>query len=174
MGKPKKTVIHAAANRAEAETIMSYLRESHLECLRLQALMEYRKKKIDDELAPPITILLSRIAESSEQLRGWALANPTEFGTRRSIELIHGTLGFRIGNLKLVKKTKSTWDDLVDIVAGALGRVYIRTKYEVDRESIIAHRSDIPPDAMEECGLSVIQEDAFFVEPKFEDVKGFK
>jgi len=158
-------------SRQHAEDVMGDVRDLQIQKVRVMADREAAIKEIQERCQEPLKVIDDQIGIYSEQLRVWAEANPSEFGARKSLELTHGTIGWRVGMPKLVKKSKQTWEQLVGLVKDALGGGFIRTKEEVDREAIIAARETLPPAMLRQCGLAIAQEEAFFVEPKMEDVE---
>jgi phage host-nuclease inhibitor protein Gam len=98
--------------------------------------------------------------------QAWAEANPSEFAGKKSIEMVHGTVGFRTGMPKLKLLTGWTWDRVKDALQNGNFRDYIRTKQEVDKERLLADREQIGDAMRTVCGCRVVQDEPFFVEPK--------
>ena len=129
----------------------------------------------DGEIAAIDRIYEEPMAAIGEQLeakmllaQNWAENNPTEFGARKSIDFVNGTVGFRTGQPKLAKLAGWTWDRILE----AVGRIlpdYVRVKKEVDRERIIADRETLAP-MFKDIGVKVEQDEAFFVEPTREEI----
>lgn len=119
----------------------------------------------------------SKLAKLNEE-REEAVANMQNFAeynreslftSRKSMDLPHGVLGFRTGTPKVEKSKKLTWEGIIEDLK-ALDPSYVRTKEEVNKELIIANRNE--PETMfklNKIGVSVAQEETFFVEPKGED-----
>jgi phage host-nuclease inhibitor protein Gam len=128
-------------------------------------------KAVQDKHAARLQTIEKELERNTELLSGWAEANPSEFGKSKSLDMTHGKVGWRTGMPKLVKKSKATWDALVDIVCDSLGSDYIRIKKEVNREAIVDARSEIPPESLRECGLAIVQEENFFVDPNLEEIE---
>jgi phage host-nuclease inhibitor protein Gam len=99
--------------------------------------------------------------------QAWAEANPTEFGGKKSLEMVHGTVGFRTGMPRLKLLAGWTWDRVKETLLQGNFKDYIRTKQEVDKERLLAERDQIG-DAMGKIGCRVVQDEPFFVEPKRE------
>lgn len=103
------------------------------------------------------------------------------FAKRKSLEMTHGVIGFRTGQPKCKTARGTTWADALELVKDRLPN-YIRTKEEVDKDRLLADRNlpcrrdDEPEEAarpllheMALCGILVVQEESFFVEPKREE-----
>jgi phage host-nuclease inhibitor protein Gam len=102
-------------------------------------------------------------------LEAWASGNPDEFAAgRKSIEFVHGTVGFRTGQPKLKTARGFTWDKVAAKI-NALGMErFLRRRIEVDREAIIAQRDNLTAGAMLGMGVQIAQDETFYVEPKAE------
>lgn len=115
---------------------------------------------------------LGQIAEDIEAktalARDWAEANQGEFGKAKSISLTHGIVGWRIGNVTLKTLAGWTWDRVLEKLATSPGwDHYIRTKREVNKESLLAAREELD---LKQVGVRVVQDERFFVETKVETV----
>ncbi len=102
--------------------------------------------------------------------RGWSEANPHEFGASRSIETVHGVVGWRTGQPALKTLPGWTFDRVLQTLKsmGALG--YIRVKEEVHKQNLLSDRDALGAEKLREIGLRVVQEETFFVEPKLTEV----
>jgi phage host-nuclease inhibitor protein Gam len=102
-------------------------------------------------------------------MEAWAALHPAEFAAQRSIDLVHGKLGFRTGNptLKCIKGCK--WEHVLDMLRchGSTQR-YIRTVEEPNKDLLLADREKIGADRLRTLGMQVDQVDRFYVEPKLE------
>lgn len=156
--------------RQEAEECLAQIRALAIEQHERAAALEAAKKELDEKYSVRNTEISQEMAGLQAMLMDWAEANPSEFGAKKSLAMTHGTIGWRIGNHKLIKKTKATWETLVDLVAGALGDAYVRTKRE-DRERIIADRATLPTESLREIGLAVVQEETFYIEPRLDQIE---
>jgi phage host-nuclease inhibitor protein Gam len=94
----------------------------------------------------------------------WAESNPKEFSARKSIEMTHGTIGFRTGMPRLKTLKGMTWEKVVNRLRAATPE-FIRRKEEADKDRLLAERAtlDLPS-----IGLQVVQDETFFVEVKRE------
>lgn len=157
-------------SRADAEAALAQIRHFTIAKNCLVNDREKKLKAIDEQYGPRLKQLDADIIALAERLRTFAENAPEEFGKRKSVEWVHGTFGFRTGTPKLVKKLKAAWNSatFIERVKNALGALYIRTVEEVNREQIINDRGVLPADSLREAGLSIEQDEAFFVEPKIE------
>jgi len=122
---------------------------------------------IKDRYSEEIGLQDDLIKAASADLEAWALANPSEFIKPKSIEMMHGTLGFRTGTPKLKLLRGWTWEKVTQAVEGLLPN-FIRSKPEVDKEAIIAQREELG-EFLPTVGLKVDQDEGFFIVPKLTD-----
>jgi phage host-nuclease inhibitor protein Gam len=163
----------ADVTRTDAEAALRQIRAFTIAKNCLMNDREKKLKALDEQYGPRLKQLDEDVTALAELLRTFAENNPEEFGKRKSVEWVHGTFGFRTGTPKLVKKLKAAWNSatFLERVKNALGSLYIRTVEEVNREQIIADRATIPASSLTEAGLSVEQDEAFFAEPKLEEIE---
>lgn len=158
--------------RAQAESILGEIRDLTIERAQQMATREAQLKEVEDEHKDSLAALGKRIQEASELLRGWAEANPSEFHGAKSVVLTHGTVGWRTGNPTLKPVSGFTWDRVLEKIRGLVPyRRFIRTKEEVDKAGILAERETLQPEDLRMMGVKVIQEEAFFVDPKIEETE---
>ncbi|MEK9753266.1 MAG: host-nuclease inhibitor Gam family protein [Rhodospirillaceae bacterium] len=124
------------------------------------------KEKFEDRLGE-IQELLGLHMEAAEV---WADTNPGEFAKRKSIDMVHGLVGFRTGTPKLKTARGYTWDKVLDLLKGLPEFAdYIRTKVDVDKAAIINDREQLGPEGLKRMAVKVVQEEAFFIEPKLNE-----
>lgn len=166
MSKRKKMSPPAAQliGRAGAEEAMARYRSLTDEDTKIQ-------QRIDAVTARMVERHRSRREEINEeletlaqQLGAWAAANKEEFAGLKSLELAHGTIGWRKGNpaLKLVRK--KTWEHVLAAIKEADRADLVRTVEEVRKDAILAIR-DTEPDLLARIGVLVAQPETFFIEP---------
>ena len=155
------------SSRTEAEAVMNDLSLAANNRRKLAARMDAAILKIQDEAAPGIALCDDSIKAKSDALRAWAEANPAEFGKKKSIEFLAGTLGFRTGTPKLALLSRAwNWDKVLDVLKGsAMYQKFVRTKQEVDKERVLAEAGAGCFDPGY-CGTKVVQDESFYVEPK--------
>ena len=135
------------------------------------ALMDLRLTEVRAEYETQLADAEQQKAALMEAARLWAEANPEEFGKTRSIEMLHGTMGWRLGNPALKLAGKTTWAKVLEALKRLRYRKFIRTKEEVDKAAILARRKVIKPVTLAALGVKVEQDDEFFVEPKLTEVE---
>lgn len=157
--------------RAQMEELVSAIRELTISHQTVLAEKNAELKKLDEQFNPRLTAWAEEIQAKSVLVQAWAEANPDEFTKRKSLELSHGTIGFRTGTPKLKTLAKRTWAAVLDILrAHKPYHGFVRIKEEVDKESIlVAHANfNLLPGDLKEMGVEVVQEESFYIEPKLE------
>ena len=91
------------------------------------------------------------------------------FAKKKSLEMVHGTIGFRTGTPKLKTLKGFTWASAKNLVCEFLP-AFIRTTEEIAKDKLLADRDvEGMTEKMAQCGIMVAQDETFYVEPKKED-----
>ena len=90
------------------------------------------------------------------------------FSKKKSLESAHGVIGFRTGNPKLKNLKGYTWASVTNLAKEFLPE-YIRITEELAKDKLLADR-EVPEVAelFPKIGVTVVQEESFYVEPKKE------
>ena len=118
-----------------------------------------------------LTEIGDSIDEKMPVAQDWAERNRDTFGNKKSLELVHAVVGFRTGTPKLKTATGWTWDAVKAWLVNH-SKGYTRTEVSVDKEGIIADRETLGEDGLRKMGVKVVQDEAFFIEPKQETPVG--
>ena len=159
----------AVKTRSEMETLVGEIAGLKLNEQLLNAGMDAEIQGVRDNYKARFSTITEVLADKMEAARIWAEANPAEFAQRKSIDFLHGLVGFRTGTPKLKTLVKWKWDGVLQALrASRWGAAYIRVKEEINKEQIIA---DIGAQVLSEAdlrkaGAQVVQEESFFVETK--------
>jgi phage host-nuclease inhibitor protein Gam len=160
----------ALNTRAEVEAAVNDIAILTLRKTRIVADMDEHIAAIREKFSPLIEIADSHLRAKTEALRDWALANPAEFGKRKSITFGLGSIGFRIGQPKLSLLSRAwNWKKALDAVRMWLP-AFIRGVPEIDAEAIIAQRDELATD-LPKCGLKVTQDESFYVDPNLTEIE---
>lgn len=171
MAKRVRKVIPQGISREQMEDAFAKYNTADANQQRVTAIMDKRitviREKHQDELA---NYELEK-AEAFEVIQAYSVENKEVlFSKKKSIETTHGIIGFRTGTPKLKPLRGFTWASITNLVKEFMPD-YIRTKDEPMKDKLLADRdSDKVAEQLEKCGISVIQDEAFFVEPKKEEV----
>lgn len=176
MAKTIKRAATTIKDRAELEQVMGEYSAQVLERDRLTVEMEQKIQAIRAEYEPLIAACVECGNGLFDDLNAWAALHPAEFGARKSIELLHGTIGLRTCPPS-VKQVKGVTVSHTLAAILALGWAYlIRTKQEVNKDEILARRAlgeDDPnrlTDADLKCiGLYIDKGETFYAEARREN-----
>ena len=164
------------STRTEAEAAMNDLSLAANNKRKLAAKMDAERLAIENKYAGDLAVCDAFVKEKSEALRAWAEASPEEFGKKKSIEFLAGTLGFRTGTPKLKLLARWTWDKVLEAIE-ARAFNFIRTTPEVDKEAIITFfntstdKAEVEAKVLAPIGVKVVQDESFYVEPKLTDTE---
>jgi phage host-nuclease inhibitor protein Gam len=96
--------------------------------------------------------------------------NKNDFRIKRSIKLLHGTIGFRTGQHKLsLLNQKHSWTTVMDGLASFMKGKYVATKVTIDKASLLKDykKSSITDAFLAQFGLKVNKAEMPFIEPTF-------
>ena len=164
----------AIKTRSDMETLVREIAGLKLNEKFLAANMDAEIQGVRDSYETRLATLAQVLAGKTEAARVWAEANPADFARRRSVDFLHGTIGFRAGTPKLKTVAKWKWDGVLQSLRDrAWGRAYIRVKEEINKEQIIADVAAqvLRPADLRQAGAQVVREESFFVEPKLTQVE---
>lgn len=153
-------------NAEQAEAAMAAYAIAKNRLAKLEAEMNLRLTAVREKYEGEMACLADAAKVEEKRLREWADSNPGLFDKTRSIKLLHGTIGYRLGNwaVKLVRGFKP--ERAVALVKSVLGPAYIRTKEELDKDLILADRAKLPPETLAGCGIRLEQAESFYVVPE--------
>lgn len=185
MGARKKKTVISGVTREAADNAFAAFAKADASINKINADIELQCAKIREKRQAELTQLTQQRDQAFDTLQAFATENQTElFSKKKSLDMAHGTIGFRTGTPKLKTLKGFTWESAKTLVKKFLPD-YIRTNEEIAKDKLLADRdleqvefveSDITKksvpmsQAMSECGILVVQEETFYVEPKKEEV----
>lgn len=96
------------------------------------------RKKLTDKLGP----VVEQVEALELGLEVFCSENRKDFGDKKSKELTHGNVSFRLGTPKVEKKKGFTWDGILEVVkASKLKSLFVRSKEELDKEAILKNHA---------------------------------
>lgn len=169
MAKREKKTVYAGVTREEMEEAMSKYATAEAKYCSLTARMDVEMTKIREKYADELARLDGEKEEAFDLLQAFAVENKTElFSKRKSLESVHGTIGFRTGTPKLKPAKGFTWASITNLLKEFLPD-YIRTTEEPAKDKLLADREDeLVATNLPRVGISVVQEETFYVEVKKE------
>lgn len=186
MGKREKKVIITGVTREAADEAFAVYAKAAAQSAKITADIELQCAKIREKYALRLAELDDEKTRAFDTLQAFATENQTElFTKKKSLEMAHGVIGFRTGTPKLKTLKGFTWASALQLAKKFLPFTYIRQTEEIAKDKLLADRDlkevavyDTPTcdprvvtmlEAMAACGIQVVQEEAFYVEPKKEE-----
>lgn len=169
MARAKKNVTQVP-NEAGAQVCMQEYAHATSELKKIEAQLELEIQRIREKYQSRITPLKSVQADTFEKLQAFAEHNRDDlFSKKKSRDFTHGIIGFRMGQMKVAYDRGMSSKALPLVIT--LGLPFTRGKIELDKEKVIASRDDAETmNKLRQCGISVTQEESFYVEVKEEEV----
>lgn len=178
--RQKKAVISGVSKEAADEAFAEYVKAVS-ERAKITAEIELKCAQIREKKQERLTKLQEKQDTAFDTLQAYATENQAElFGKKKSLEMVHGTIGFRTGTPKLKTLKGFTWASALQLVKEFLPD-FIRSTEEIAKDRLLSERDNdvIKPgdplgpgvplrEVMVKCGISVVQEESFYVEPKTE------
>lgn len=180
--RKKKTIITGVTREAADDAFATYAK-ADAQINKINAEIELACAKIREKYADRLATLTDEREQAFDTLQSFATENQAElFTKKKSLDMAHGVIGFRTGTPKLKTLKGFTWESAKTLVKKFLSD-YIRTTEEIAKDKMLADRfaqvvrpgdplgPGVPlTEVMAECGIQVVQEETFYVEPKKEDV----
>lgn len=171
MARTKKKVITGVTTE-QMETALGEFAQADSTIQKIEADMELKITAIREKEAVRLAELQQKKDDAVEVLQAFATENKeTLFAKVKSYKSVHGVIGFRTGTPK-IKQLKGFTKESVLALVKVLLPDYVRTTEEVAKDKLLADRDgEGMEDNMKRCGLSVVQDETFYVEPKKENEK---
>lgn len=177
MRKTTKKIVTTIGSRDELETVLGRFAELTLQGEALKIDMEERIRQVREEYETRFTQIDADSNLLLADMNAWAALHPEEFETRKSLELVHGVIGFRTGTPK-VSLPKGVKDE--DVVSEMLDAgdcaCFLRTSTELDKQKIIAActaedetMASASTEMVSRFGVKVTQSERFFADIKREN-----
>lgn len=167
-----KFKVTAPKTREEIETLVGDIAALKITERTLKAEMDAHLKQVKDGYLDRLTALNDSIAHKMPGALAWAEAHPEDFGKLKSIEMLHGVIGWRTNTPSLKTLSGWTWDRVLDVVKKLPGLAgYVRVKEEMNKQALLADRDALGADGLRAIGLKVVQEDEFYVEPRLTETE---
>lgn len=102
--------------------------------------------------------------DKAAALEVWASYNRAEFGDKKSLDLLHGQIGFQLGKRALKARSGLTWEKVLLRVKDGWEK-YVRNKPELNKEQILtdAGKDVLSVADLTSMGVKVVQEESFFI-----------
>ena len=167
--RQKKTLIQGITAEQANDAFANYAK-ADAQINKINADIELQCAKIREKRADELTRLDAEREEAFDTLQAYAVENKAElFTKKKSLDMTHGTIGFRTGTPKLKTLKGFTWASALNLVREFLPS-FIRTTEEIAKDKLLADRdAEGMGEKMAQCGITVTQDETFYVEPKKEE-----
>lgn len=167
--RQKKTIISGVSREVADEAFAQYAK-ADAQSTKITADIELQCAKIREKYAAKLAELEGQKEQAFDTLQAFAMENQAELFTRRkSLEMAHGVIGFRTGTPKLKTLKGFTWASALQLVKEFLPG-YLRQTEEIAKDKLLADRDvENMGSQMGKCGIQVVQDETFYVEPKKEE-----
>lgn len=165
----KKTVVECPS-KDQLPQIAKAIATSQSQLKGIEAEMEQKIQKIRAGYQSKIETIREEIITRTNELEVYALENRSEFEKKKSQDIVHGIMGFRISTPS-VKLGRGLTSKICGMLEAAGMTDFIRTKKELDKEKVLATRNDA--EIMKKLNLlqiTIEQPETFYFEPKEEAV----
>ena len=166
----KKKVIITGVSREAADEAFATYAKNDAQLQKINADIELQCAKIREKYADKLATLTEEKDKAFDTLQAFATENQAElFSKKKSLDMAHGTIGFRTGTPKLKTLKGFTWASALELVKEFLPD-YVRQTWDIAKDKLLADRdAEEMLSRMAKCGMQVVQDEAFYVEPKKED-----
>lgn len=169
----KKQLAQIAARNYTREEAEAAMRDLCIASCKIDA----KTAKMNESLArirAEFDADISSLSETAELLRSkiqsWADKNPGEFARKKSVDMVHGTCGYRFTPPAVRTLRGVTWEKAVALVE-SIRPDFIRVKKEADKEALLAAREVFTEQDYTQLGLRIDSAEKFFVDVKKDSVE---
>lgn len=165
----EKKVVHTGVTSEAMEAAFSEYAIADAKLQKINATIDVQMTQIREKYADDIAKLTEKKDKAFDVMQAFAVENKAElFGKKKSLESVHGTIGFRTGTPKLKTLKGFTWPAVTNLLKEFLPG-YVRVTEEPAKDKLLADRElDEVAALFPKVGISVAQDETFFVEPKKE------
>lgn len=167
--REKKTV-YTAVKQEQMESAFADYARADARVQKINATMDVEMTRIREKYQDELGKLQETKDNAFDVLQAYAMEQKDVlFCKKKSLDTVHGTLGFRTGTPKLKTLKGFTWGAVTNLLSEFLPS-YVRTVTEPAKDKLLADRDDeTVVENLTKVGLSVVQDESFYVEPKKEE-----
>lgn len=169
MAKRESKVVVAGVSREQFEQAFAEYAAADAKFQHINTKMDVEITKIREKYQDNLAALQESKEKAFEVMQAFAMENKDEmFSRKKSMETVHGMVGFRTGTPKLKTLKGFTWAAVTNLLEEFLPQ-YVRKTVEPAKDKLIADRDDEEvKQFFPKVGIAVVQDETFFVEPKKE------
>lgn len=165
----RKKVTTTIGSVEELEQVFGEYAASVLELATLSVELERRLQQARTEFEDEMALAKEDCDGLFADIQSFGVLHPELFKDKKSLDLVHGTIGFRTGTpaIKLLAGVKT--EHAVQL-ASKLLPTCIRIKAELDKDALLARfaSGELPAAKLAEVGLQVERKEVFYADVKNE------
>jgi hypothetical protein len=162
-------------SRHELDAVVENIVQLQLHRAEIEREQEQEIADIRQKHRAPLAEIERYLTLETSWVETWARGNPSSFIGRQSLALTHAVIGFRVSPHRVDRASRKwTWTDIASKL-GELGwghRYLRQPALEVNKEALLADRSDLSPAELKQVGLKIVQEERFYIAPHRETEAG--
>jgi len=165
----EKKKVHSGLTAEQMEDAFASYAVADAKLQKLTATMDEQITKIREKYSSEIEELQETKDKAFEMVQAYATENKADlFLKKKSLDSVHGTLGFRLGTPKIKTLKGFTWPAVTILLKEYLP-AYVRTVDEPSKDKLIADRDDEEVSKLfPKVGIAIAQDETFFIELKKE------
>jgi phage host-nuclease inhibitor protein Gam len=161
-----KRLVTTIASRDDLETALGKYAAAVIEGDALQAEIDEKVNALRAGYEERAAEIGARTERLYADIQNYIALNPSEIPAgRKSLELLHGIVGYRLGNPAVKCDCKEA--DMVEKLLAAGKKEYLSTSTKLDKPAILAAEGDEAA-ALRALGISIKQTEGFYIEIKRE------
>ncbi|MFN4248939.1 MAG: host-nuclease inhibitor Gam family protein [Flavipsychrobacter sp.] len=172
MSTRKSKKVAEVVTVSDYESSISVYANTTAKINQINADMEAKFTAIRDTYTQELAMLAAQQEEAFDTVQQYCETNKDTLFTdkKKSFETVFGVVGFRTGNWSLKTIAKGvTWDMVLKNLQSMKLKKYIRTKEEVDKETLLALRDDKKVSGkFAQIGIKAHQDEKFYIDLKEE------
>jgi len=170
MAKREKRVVHTGVSVEKMNEAFGKYASAEAKLQKINADMELKFTNIREKYADEIENLNGIKEANFDVMQAYACENREElFTKKKSMDTVHGVIGFRTGTPALKTLKGFTWASVTNLLKEFLPD-YVRTVQEPAKDKLLSDRDSEEVSALfDKVGIKVEQSETFFVEPKKEE-----
>lgn len=165
-----KKVVTAVSAEAYEDSLSQYAQADAKES-QIVAKMDVEITKIREKYAEDLAKLKDTKDQHFEVIQTYCTENKdTLFIKKKSVETVHGVVGFNTNPPALKPLKGFTWSSITNMLKEFLP-TYVRTKDEPQKDALLAQRDNEEVSGLfAKCGIQVVQDESFYIKLKKEEV----
>lgn len=173
MKKRISTPVSTIEDREGLEHALGQYAKLVLEAEALEVELAEKTRAAREDYERRAAVLAKQTKRLFGDIKDYAAVHRDEFPNgNKSMEMLHGTIGYRTGNPTVKTPAGIEERDVVEDLKGAGLAEYVRVREELNREKIAdAVKDDAVRQSLEAHGVKVVQKESFFVVIKREQAQ---